>query len=316
MLTGDQNLLDLAYSVRWNIRTPELYLFQMAQPDETIREVAESAMRAVVSQVTLNDAMGDRRAEIEAQVAAEHAADPRFLPFGHPGPGHRHQAGRSARRGQRRVQAGHRGAAGGADPTSTAPMPIRFSCARRRRAKRPRSTRSTSSTGWRPKSPAGACITRRWSRCCPRSTRRSSRRRASRPICRCPQVQKQQQQQPQERAAMIEFVRRRPIAVGGRRRSCCCSSCSAASRSCPETKQAVVVRFGKPVRILNRYQAGPADRRRRRRHLLAHSRSPSRWCGSTSASRTSTCSASRCCRPTSAGSRSMPSPATGSSTRC
>jgi membrane protease subunit HflK len=68
MLTGDQNLLDLAYSVRWNIRTPELYLFQMAQPDETIREVAESAMRAVVSRVTLNDAMGDRRAEIEAQV--------------------------------------------------------------------------------------------------------------------------------------------------------------------------------------------------------------------------------------------------------
>jgi membrane protease subunit HflK len=69
MLTGDQNLLDLAYSVRWNIRTPELYLFQMAQPDETIREVAESAMRAVVSRVSLNDAMGDRRAEIETQVA-------------------------------------------------------------------------------------------------------------------------------------------------------------------------------------------------------------------------------------------------------
>jgi membrane protease subunit HflK len=69
MLTGDQNLLDLAYTVRWNIRTPELYLFQMAQADETIREVAESSMRAVISQVSLNDAMGDRRAEIEAQVA-------------------------------------------------------------------------------------------------------------------------------------------------------------------------------------------------------------------------------------------------------
>jgi membrane protease subunit HflK len=68
MLTGDQNLLDIAYSVRWNIRTPELYLFQMAQPDETIREVAESAMRAVVSQVSLNDAIGDKRGEIEAQV--------------------------------------------------------------------------------------------------------------------------------------------------------------------------------------------------------------------------------------------------------
>jgi len=69
MLTGDQNLINLAYSVRWNIRTPELYLFQLAQPDETIREVAESAMRAVVSRVSLNDAMGDRRADIETRVS-------------------------------------------------------------------------------------------------------------------------------------------------------------------------------------------------------------------------------------------------------
>jgi membrane protease subunit HflK len=69
MLTGDQNLIDLAYQVRWNIRSPELYLFQLAQPDETIREVAESAMRAAISQVTLNDAMGDRRADIEMLAA-------------------------------------------------------------------------------------------------------------------------------------------------------------------------------------------------------------------------------------------------------
>ena len=68
MLTGDQNLIDIAYSVRWNIRTPELYLFELAQPDETIKQVAESAMRAVISRVSLNDAMGDKRAEIEGQV--------------------------------------------------------------------------------------------------------------------------------------------------------------------------------------------------------------------------------------------------------
>jgi membrane protease subunit HflK len=69
MLTGDQNIIDIAYSVRWNIRTPELYLFQLAQPDETIRDVAESAMRSVVSRVSLEDAMGDRRSDIESQVA-------------------------------------------------------------------------------------------------------------------------------------------------------------------------------------------------------------------------------------------------------
>lgn len=68
MLTGDQNLLDIAYSVRWNVKNPEWYLFQLADPDETIRQVGESAMRAVISQVTLQDAMGDKRSEIEAQV--------------------------------------------------------------------------------------------------------------------------------------------------------------------------------------------------------------------------------------------------------
>jgi membrane protease subunit HflK len=69
MLTGDQNLLDIDYSVRWNIRAPELYLFQLAEPEETIRQVAESAMRSVISQVTLQDAMGDKRSIIESEVA-------------------------------------------------------------------------------------------------------------------------------------------------------------------------------------------------------------------------------------------------------
>jgi membrane protease subunit HflK len=69
MLTGDQNLLDIAYSVRWNIKNPEWYLFQLADPEETIRQVGESAMRAVIADVSLQDAMGDKRGEIEAQVA-------------------------------------------------------------------------------------------------------------------------------------------------------------------------------------------------------------------------------------------------------
>ena len=68
MLTGDQNLIDIAYSVRWNIRAPELYSFQLSDPDEAIRQVAESAMRAVIAQMTLRDAMGDKRGEIEARV--------------------------------------------------------------------------------------------------------------------------------------------------------------------------------------------------------------------------------------------------------
>jgi membrane protease subunit HflK len=69
MLTGDQNIIDIAYTVRWNIRDPERYLFQLKDPDDTIQEVAESAMRAVVANVSLNDAIGEGRGEIENRVA-------------------------------------------------------------------------------------------------------------------------------------------------------------------------------------------------------------------------------------------------------
>ncbi|WP_031295025.1 FtsH protease activity modulator HflK [Sphingobium ummariense] len=68
VLTGDQNIIDLAYSVRWNIRNPELYLFQLSDPDATVREVAESAMRSVLASVSLDDALGAGRTAIEQQV--------------------------------------------------------------------------------------------------------------------------------------------------------------------------------------------------------------------------------------------------------
>ncbi|QJU56672.1 FtsH protease activity modulator HflK [Sphingomonas sp. AP4-R1] len=69
MLTGDENLIDLAYSVRWNIRDPELFMFELSDPEGTIREVAESAMREQISNVTLNAAIGPQRAIIEQRVA-------------------------------------------------------------------------------------------------------------------------------------------------------------------------------------------------------------------------------------------------------
>jgi membrane protease subunit HflK len=69
MLTGDQNIIDLAYSVRWNVRDPELYLLELADPDDTIREVAESAMRAEIARVTLDDAIGPQRSQIEGRVS-------------------------------------------------------------------------------------------------------------------------------------------------------------------------------------------------------------------------------------------------------
>ncbi len=68
VLTGDQNIINLGYSVRWNIRDPKRYLFQIAEPEQTIAQVAESAMRAVIATVSLTDALGAGRNAIEAQV--------------------------------------------------------------------------------------------------------------------------------------------------------------------------------------------------------------------------------------------------------
>jgi len=68
MLTRDENIIDLAYSVRWNIRNPVMFAFEIAEPEKTIGEVAESAMRAVVATVSLDDAIGAGRTSIEDQV--------------------------------------------------------------------------------------------------------------------------------------------------------------------------------------------------------------------------------------------------------
>ncbi len=68
MLTGDQNIINLGYSVRWNIKTPVDFAFQIAEPQQTISEVAESAMRATIAVASLQDALGAGRTAIEAQV--------------------------------------------------------------------------------------------------------------------------------------------------------------------------------------------------------------------------------------------------------
>ncbi|MEA3004415.1 MAG: modulator of FtsH protease HflK [Sphingomonadales bacterium] len=68
ILTGDENIIDLAYTVRWKIRDPQLYLFSVQDPQATIQQVAESAMRAAVATVTLEEAIGAGRSEIENRV--------------------------------------------------------------------------------------------------------------------------------------------------------------------------------------------------------------------------------------------------------
>lgn len=70
MLTGDQNIVNLAYSVRWDVSSAPDYVFQIAKPEETVRATAESAMRAIVATASLNEAIGEGRGRIEGLVQA------------------------------------------------------------------------------------------------------------------------------------------------------------------------------------------------------------------------------------------------------
>ena len=69
ILTGDQNLVDLSYLVRWNIKNLTDYQFQLEEPQETILEAAEAAMRASVAEQPLDRVLsGEGRADIELAV--------------------------------------------------------------------------------------------------------------------------------------------------------------------------------------------------------------------------------------------------------
>ena len=68
-LTGDQNVVDLTYSVRWNVREARDFVYQLANPEDTVRAAAESAMRAEFATTTLDQALGAGRTDIEQGVA-------------------------------------------------------------------------------------------------------------------------------------------------------------------------------------------------------------------------------------------------------
>jgi len=55
MLSSDQNIVNIKFSVYYNINDARAYIFNVAQPDLTIRQVSESAMREIVGRRPAND---------------------------------------------------------------------------------------------------------------------------------------------------------------------------------------------------------------------------------------------------------------------
>jgi membrane protease subunit HflK len=67
MLTGDQNIIDVDFVVQWRIKNAADYLFNIRNPDATVKLAAESAIREVIGQTTLEDALTVKRGEVEAK---------------------------------------------------------------------------------------------------------------------------------------------------------------------------------------------------------------------------------------------------------
>lgn len=65
ILTGDQNIVDVDFQVQWKIGDPVAYLFNIRDPETTVKRAAESAMREVVGQTSFDDAVTVGRQQIE-----------------------------------------------------------------------------------------------------------------------------------------------------------------------------------------------------------------------------------------------------------
>jgi membrane protease subunit HflK len=72
MLTGDENIIDISFTVRWRIKAEEAthYLFEVEDPERTVKAIAESTMREVVGQSNIQSLLTTGRSEVQSRVKA------------------------------------------------------------------------------------------------------------------------------------------------------------------------------------------------------------------------------------------------------
>lgn len=68
MLTGDENIIDIDFTVLWRIANAPDYLFNIRDPDETVKLTAESVMREIIARTDIQPALTEARQSIEADV--------------------------------------------------------------------------------------------------------------------------------------------------------------------------------------------------------------------------------------------------------
>jgi membrane protease subunit HflK len=69
MLTSDENIIDLNFSVTWRVQDAARYLFATRNPEEAVKAVAESAMREVIGKTELQPILTSGRGKVQLQTA-------------------------------------------------------------------------------------------------------------------------------------------------------------------------------------------------------------------------------------------------------
>ncbi len=67
MLTGDENIVDINFTVFWLIKDAQPYLFNIRGPEATVKSAAESAMREIVGETPIAQALAEGRGKIESE---------------------------------------------------------------------------------------------------------------------------------------------------------------------------------------------------------------------------------------------------------
>lgn len=65
MLTGDRNIVDVTVIVQWHIKNAQDFLFNIRDPERTIKIVTESAIRDIIGQMPIDLTFAEARAEIQ-----------------------------------------------------------------------------------------------------------------------------------------------------------------------------------------------------------------------------------------------------------
>jgi len=73
MITEDENIADIQFSVFWKVKTnsPQNFILNVRDPEQTVRMVAESVMREVVGKSALQSVISTERDVVQSEVLAQ-----------------------------------------------------------------------------------------------------------------------------------------------------------------------------------------------------------------------------------------------------